>query len=282
VTRDGTLAALAGALAVVVAWDVLVVIEREGAPALRRVLAPLAPLAHGRDLTLGERRRLAVVGALVLLAGGWLMAGPLAALAFAAGAPALARMAVAARRWRWSAELARSAPALARTLADALAAGHSIRGALGEAAPRGGLSRAAAAELADAGRSLALGEPTEVVLERLRSRAATPAFDTLIAAILLQREAGGNLAGLLRDMAAGLEEAERLTADARAVTAQARFTGALVAGLPLAAAALAELAAPGYLRDLTRAPLPAALATLAAVLQVVGFVLIRSLARVRS
>ena len=264
------------------AWDVLVILEREGGPALRRVLAPLGPLARGRDLTLGERRRLAVVAALVLLFGGWLVAGPVAGLLLAAGAPGVAHIAATARRRRWRTELARAAPALARALADALAAGQSIRGALAGAAPRGGLSRAAAAELADVARLLALGEPTDVVLERLRARAATPAFDTLVAAILLQRESGGNLAGLLRDMAAGLEEAERLTADARAATAQARFTGALVAGLPLVAAALAELAQPGYLRDLVRAPLPAFLAAFAAGLQIAGFVAIRRLARVRA
>jgi tight adherence protein B len=269
-------------LAVIAAWDALLVLEHEGAPALRRVFAPLTPSARGREPTSAERRRLAVLAALVLLGSGWLVAGPLAALLFAAGAPAAARLAIRARRRRWRAELGRAAPALARSLADALAAGHSIRGALAEAGARGGLSRAAAAELADASRSLSLGEPTEVVLERLRFRAATPEFDTLVAAILLQREAGGNLAGLLRDMANGLAEAERLASDARAATAQARFTGALVAGLPIAAAALAELAQPGYMHRLLGAPLPAALAALAAVLQVAGFVLIRRLARVRA
>jgi tight adherence protein B len=279
VTSNEVFAGMSGALGVCAAWDALVTLEREGVPAVRRALAPLTRV---REMTLDERRRLAVLAALVLLCGGWLVAGPLVGLALAAGGPSVARMGIAARRRRWRAELARSAPALARSLADALSAGHSIRGALGEVAPRGGLSRAATAELADVSRSLALGEPTEVVLERLRRRADTPTFDTLVAAILLQREAGGNLAGLLREMAVGLEDAERLVSDARAATAQARFTGALVAGLPMAAAALAELAQPGYLRSLFAAPLPATLAAVAALLQVVGFILIRRLARVRA
>jgi tight adherence protein B len=276
---DAVLAGLAAAIGLVAAWDALVTLERQGLPAVSRAVAPLGRVS---EMTLDERRRLAVLVALALLVAGWLLAGPLVALALAAGGPTVARLAIGARRRRWRADLARSAPALARSLADALAAGHSIRGALSEAAPRGGLSRAATAELSEVSRSLALGEPTDAVLERLRHRAGTPAFDTLVAAILLQREAGGNLAGLLREMAVGLEEAERLTSDARAATAQARFTGALVAGLPLAAALLAELAQPGYLRSLVSAPLPAALAGLAALFQVVGFVLIRRLARVRA
>ena len=86
-----------------------------------------------------------------------------------------------------------------------------------------------------------------------RARAAAPprggpAWDTLVAAILLQRDAGGDLAGLLRDLAASLEAAARVDADARAATAQARFTARLVLWLPAGAAVLAELARPGSRR----------------------------------
>jgi tight adherence protein B len=63
---------------------------------------------------------------------------------------------------------------------------------------------------------LALGEPTEVALERLRGRARSRAWDTLVAALMLQREAGGDLAGLLRRLAAALEAAlERRRTPAR-------------------------------------------------------------------
>jgi tight adherence protein B len=138
-----------------------------------------------------------------------------------------------------------------------------------------------AGELDEVAGALALGEPTEVVLQRLRRRAAAPAWDTIVAAILLQREAGGDLAGLLREIADGLEDGLRAQHEARSATAQARFTGALVAGLPLIAVALAELAQPGYLRSLASSPISAGLALAAAVLQVAGLVVIRRLARVR-
>ena len=105
------------------------------------------------------------------------------------------------------------------------------------------------------------------MLERLRLRAGCRAWDTLIAAILLQRDAGGDLPALLRELAAALEAADRLERDARTATAQARFTAWLVVGLPVAAAALAELAAPGFLAALVAAPLPAALTVCALLLQ---------------
>ena len=129
---------------------------------------------------------------------------------------------------------------------------------------------------------LALGERTEDVLAKLARRTGLPAYDTLVAAILLQRDAGGDLAGLLRGVARSLEESARVAADARSATAQARFTAGVVTALPVGAAALAELAQPGYLLTLLSAPIPAVLAALAAVLQVAALVLVRRLGRVRT
>jgi tight adherence protein B len=139
---------------------------------------------------------------------------------------------------------------------------------------------AAGGELCAAARALALGERTDDVLERLRRRAADPGWDTIVAAILLQRDAGGDLARLLRSSAGGLEEAVRMQADARAATAQARFTAWLVALLPAGAALLAELARPGYLGSLIAAPAARWLLGAAVVCQLVACALVRRLARV--
>jgi tight adherence protein B len=100
--------------------------------------------------------------------------------------------------------------------------------------------------------------------------------------MLLQRDAGGDLAGLLRGSAAALEEADRLERDARAATAQARFTGLLVSVLPLAAAGLAELARPGYLGSLLRSPLTLWLGGCAVAFQLAALLLIHRLARVKA
>jgi tight adherence protein B len=117
------------------------------------------------------------------------------------------------------------------------------------------------------------------VLERLRRRAAAPAWDTLVAGILLQRDAGGDLAGLLRDQAAALEAAERIERDAHAATAQARFTAQLVLLMPAGAALLAEVASPGLLAGLVRHPLSAWLAGIAVVLQLLAVLAVSRLAR---
>jgi tight adherence protein B len=114
---------------------------------------------------------------------------------------------------------------------------------------------------------------------RLRSRARAHAWDTLVAAILLQRDAGGDLATLLRELAVAGEAAERAGRDARTATAQARFTAWLVLGLPPGAALLAELGSPGFLAGLVATPLSAWLAATALLLQAVALVCVLRLAR---
>lgn len=276
------LAAVAAALAVFAAWDAVAAVERVRlAAAVGRLVAPLLRAGReGREPTAPEQRRLAVVAAIVLFAGGWLLGGPLVGLGVAVAGPWAAVTVVRARRRRYRSELRRGAPLVARSLADALAGGHSVRGAVAEAARAGGLIGPAALELSAAARRLELGEPTAGVLERLRARAGVRAFDTIVAAVLVQARAGGDLARLLRELATALEDAMRLEGEARAATAQARFTGLLVSLLPLGAAALAELASPGYLASLLGAPLTGWLLGCAALFQVAALGLISRIARV--
>jgi tight adherence protein B len=280
-TAGPALAAAAAALGVLAAWNALAALEPARLPAaMARALDPLRRAGReGRDPSPPERRRLALLAAGVLLVGGWIVSGPLAGAVLAALGPWLALTGVRARRARYRSELARAAPAVARALADALAAGHAVRGALAAAGEH--VDGPAGAELAAARGALAAGAPTEAVLTRLRDRASGRAWDGIVAAILLQREAGGDLARLLRRLAAAHEEALRLEQDARAATAQARFTGWLVCGLPAGAALLAELAHPGYLAGIVRSPLAAWLAACAVACQAGSLLAIRRIARVR-
>jgi tight adherence protein B len=208
-------AAVAGVLA---AWEALAAVERSRlAGALERALEPVVRAGReGRAPTTPERRRLALLAAGCLASAGWLVGGALLGLAAALGAPVAVVAVLRARRRRYVEALRRGAAGTARALADALGAGHSVR---------------------------------------------------------------GDLAGLLRGLAASQEAAERIERDARAATAQARFTAWLVLGLPLGAAVLAELADPGFVAGLLANPISAWLTGMAVVLQLVAVVCVRRLAR---
>jgi tight adherence protein B len=279
VTRSALLAFGAAAAAVLGGWELLVAVERSRvAAALTRAVEPLVRAGHeGRAPTRPEQRRLAMLATGALAAAGWLVGGVGLGLVAAVLGPGLMVVVVRARRRRYGRALRAGAASAARGLADAVSAGHSIRGAVKVAAA--GSPGAAGHELRATARALELGAPTAGALEALRSRAGDPAWDAIVAGILLQRDAGGDLAGLLRDQAAALEAADRIGRDARAATAQARFTARLVLLLPAGAAALAELASPGLISGLLPHPLSVWLVAMAGVLQLVAVLAVARLAR---
>jgi tight adherence protein B len=235
--------------------------------------------SEGRDPATGERRRLLLAGAAAGLLVGWVVAGLVLGAAFAAATPWLVGRLLSARRERYRRAVDSGTAAMALAMADALSGGHSLRGALHEAAR--GVPGAAGRELRRVSAELALGARTEEALDAMRGRVRSHRVDTVAAACLLQRRAGGDLARLLRESAHAFEDQARLEDEVRAATAQARFTGVLVVLLPLGGALLAGLASPGFLRGLAGSFLTLWLGGLAVALQVLAGVLIRRLARVK-
>ncbi|MDX6668150.1 MAG: tight adherence protein [Solirubrobacteraceae bacterium] len=266
-------------------------LAREGATAARqrapRLVAGATALVdallragrEGRDPGAAERRRMLAAGAAAALVAGSLVGGPLLGVACAAAGPIVVARMLRSARERYRRSVDAGSAAMATALADALSGGHSLRGAVMEAA--GGLDGAAGQELRRVAGELALGARTEHALEAMRGRVRSHGVDTIVAAALLQRGAGGDLARLLRDSARALEDHARLEHDARAATAQARFTGLIVVLMPLGAMLLAELASPGYVMRLAGSFLTAWLGGLALVMQAVAAVLIRRMGRVR-
>jgi tight adherence protein B len=254
-----------------------------GSPAAARWLrVALEPLRRaGREgymPSTSERRRLAALGAIAAVIGGWMLGGLALALPLSVAGPALAAWAISSRRRRYRAAVERSLPEVATAVADSLSAGRSLRASLPAAA--GYLDGPPAAELARLGAELDLGASTSEVVEGWRQRMRSERVDAFAAALLSQRLAGGDLAGLLRRFAAGAAERDRVAEDARSATAQARFTGLLVVAMPTGGALFAELLQPGFVAGLLRSPASSVLLALAAGLQLAGFVAIRRFSRV--
>jgi tight adherence protein B len=272
------LAALAGGLAAVAAREAVL-----ATPAFARWLAAaVEPLRRagreGYDPTEDERRRLALVGAGALLAIALLIAGPVPAPVAAAAGPAAASIAVRRRRAGYRERVERGLPEIATALADALAGGRSVRGAL--AAASASLEGPPAVEMARVRADLELGSSTAEALSALQRRVRSSRVDSFVAALLSQQLGGGDLAALLRRHAAAGAERDRVAADARTATAQARFTGLLVVAMPTGAALFAELIEPGFIGRLLETPASLVLLIASAALQVAGFAAIRRLSRV--
>jgi tight adherence protein B len=246
---------------------------------LRNALEPLRRAGHeGYAPSTVERRRLAALAALSALVAGWFFAGVEVALPLTVAGPALAAWAVSARRRRYRLAVERALPAAALAIADSLTAGRSLRASVPAASSS--LAGACAVELNRLGAELDLGASIADAIEAWRRRMSSARVDAFAAALLSQRLAGGDLAGLLRRFADGAAERDRAAEDAKAATSQARFTGLLVVAMPTGGALFAELIEPGFLAKVLAAPVAAIMVVLAAALQLAGFVAIRRLSRV--
>ena len=272
------LAAAAGGMAAVAVREAII-----ASPALGRwIAATVEPLRRagqeGYAPTDAERRRLAVLGTVALLLAGFMVIGPGPAPFLALAGPGAAAWTLSRRRARYRLAVERGMSQIATAVADALAGGRSVRAALTSAAAS--VEGPAAAELARVRADLDLGTSTADALGALQARLRATRVDSFAAALLSQQLGGGDLAGLLRRFAASAAERDRVSADARSATAQARFTGLLVVAMPTGAALFAELIQPGFVGALLANSASLALLAVASAFQAGGFAAIRRLSRI--
>jgi tight adherence protein B len=271
------LAALAGGLAAIAVREALLSAPRI-ASWLRQAVTPLSRAAReGYVPSASEQRRLGLLGSGTIAILALLVTGPGPLAIAAAAGPWCVSVLVAQRRERYRRAVERSVPDVAGAIADAISGGHSVRGALTAAA--GSLDGASSAELARIAADLELGASTGDALAAMRDRLRSERIDWLAAALLSQQVAGGDVAALMRRLAAAAADRDRVEDEARAATTQARFTGLLVVALPAGAALFAELLQPGFISRVLAEPASAAMLMAAGVLQMVGFALIRRLGR---
>jgi Flp pilus assembly protein TadB len=277
-TPQVLIGALAGGLLALAAREALLA-SPAAARWLRLALEPLRRAGReGYAPSTLERRRLALLGTGAAVAGGWFLGGFTFALPLSVAGPATAGWAIRSRRRRYRRSIERALPDVATAIADSLSAGRSLRSSLPAAAAS--LDGPPATELARLAAELGLGAPTVAVVEGWRRRMRSERVDAFAAALISQRLAGGDLAGLLRHFAAGAAERERVAEDAHSATAQARFTGLLVVAMPTGGAVFAELLQPGFIPRLLASPAPAVLLAFAGALQLAGFLVIRRISQV--
>lgn len=219
------------------------------------------------------------LGAIAVIAG-WSLGGPLVAGLLTASVPLAVASLIARATVRYRLTVDRGLPEAARALADGLSAGQSPRAALATVAR--GLDGEVGFELDLVSRDLTMGLPTGEALGRMARRIGTVRVDAFSGAITSLTLSGGDLAGLLRRFADGAVERDRMADEARTATAQARFTGFLVAALPIGAGLFIELTGMDLFASVGSSGVALALLVAALVLQAFGFMVISKVARVRS
>jgi tight adherence protein B len=131
-------------------------------------------------------------------------------------------------------------------------------------------------------REVNLGLAFDVALENMVRRVRSDDLELMATAITIQHQVGGNLAEILDSIAFTIRERVRIKGEIRALTAQQRLSGYVVAGMPIGISGLLFVIAPKFMDPMFENPpgiagLPAGVIVLAigGFFMFIGFMAIR-------
>ncbi|MEK7408488.1 MAG: type II secretion system F family protein [Acidobacteriota bacterium] len=122
-----------------------------------------------------------------------------------------------------------------------------------------------------------LGLPLEMAFERMSQRVPLLDVRFFVAAVLLQRRTGGNLAELLDKLAYLIRERFKLRGRIRAISAHGRMTGTVLSLVPAAVASIMFWVNPDFILFFFNDETGQLLAGGAVGLQILGYVIIRKI-----
>lgn len=129
-------------------------------------------------------------------------------------------------------------------------------------------------------REQALGASLDAALGNLVSRVPLVETRFFVSAVLLQREAGGNLAEVLSRLANSVRERLRLRGHVRAVSGQGRLTAAVLTVLPIVVVVLLKILSSRYLEGLTGDPRGRMLLGAAVLSQILGYLTMKKIVNI--
>lgn len=130
-------------------------------------------------------------------------------------------------------------------------------------------------------REVNLGLGMDEALRNLVRRIKSDDLDLMVTAIGIQQQVGGNLAEILDTIAFTIRERVRIKGEIRTLTAQGRYSGYLVALLPVALAFVLNLINPEFMEPLFTQLIGRILVGIGVVLMAIGFFAIRRITDIK-
>jgi len=122
---------------------------------------------------------------------------------------------------------------------------------------------------------LHLGMPVNRAMENFSNRIIDENVNIFVAALLVQREIGGNLSELLGNLSHTIRERFRIEQEVHALTAEGRISGYVIGALPIVLAIIINMLQPDYLKPLYETQTGIMLLKGSVVLNIAGFWAIR-------
>jgi tight adherence protein B len=126
-----------------------------------------------------------------------------------------------------------------------------------------------------------LGQPLEAALKDMANRIDSADFAFFVSAVLIQRQTGGDLSEVLRNISTMVRARIRLQQHVKAITAEGRMTGYILVAFPMVLFVISYVLNPGYAGVLLSTDTGRQLLGLAFGLQVVGLYFIRKIIAVK-
>jgi tight adherence protein B len=163
-------------------------------------------------------------------------------------------------------------------LSNSLKAGHSFFQAVDSVSRE--LTGPVADEFAKLQKEISLGVNTETALENMAGRVGSDDLELMVTAVLIQRQIGGNLAEILDNISETIRQRIRAKGEIRALTAQGRMSGWIIALLPFFLAVVISMISPEHIRTLITNPLGIFMIITALLMELLGIVFIRKIINV--
>ncbi|HVE75782.1 MAG TPA: type II secretion system F family protein [Actinomycetota bacterium] len=215
-----------------------------------------------------------------LVVGGLLFGGGPLTMLMMAGAPIIADRTALKVAGRRTTRLEQQLPEALHLQASALKAGHTTSRSLRVIASE---VRAPLGEEVDRTvREMDLGTSLETALQNLSRRTGSRDIDLWVTALLVHRTTGGNLPMILSGLASRVRDRTHVRAEIRALTAQGRMSGLVVALAPVAFFIILSITSKDQMRVLYTTPLGLFFLVLGVAMEVVGYLWIRMILKIRA
>jgi tight adherence protein B len=126
-------------------------------------------------------------------------------------------------------------------------------------------------------KEIGVGARADEALLRLIERVRSQDLELVVTAIMIQRTVGGELAGILENIARTVRERQKIMRDVQTLTAQQRWSGYIIGALPIFLLAIISFMNPGYSGELFFTLHGQVLLGVAALMELMGFVMIRKI-----
>lgn len=130
-------------------------------------------------------------------------------------------------------------------------------------------------------REVNLGLGMEEALHNMVRRIKSEDLDLMVTAISIQQSVGGNLAEILDTIAFTIRERVRIKGEVNTLTAQGRYSGYLVAFLPIAIAGMINMISPAFMQPLFTKTIDQILLVVGGIMMAIGSFAIRKIADIK-